>query len=397
MELGLTRLGNILLSPASYIYHQYGASMKLAWPIIENKLSEEDEKLIKTIQGNWTALLFFISLLSSTLFVVLEMFIISAFSPKSLNLWVLLALVIFAIVFYSASLPKARLWGEGMRQIFDLHIKDVFSSLGMDELKNLTPASPKFKSQQESVFSWLAYGGGWEEHYQAEETWYTKPAALWPKLIHPEFLKVEALPRFTNRKWFVEDGKYYEQNVTYFFTVTNTSTGENPLSGKESYLLIQDAGVSPPNEVEGDMFEVSNGRNKNIKIKGIKQVGRPAGLLFLLGEIPPGSSRNLTYSFDSVFARIETNLPDADIQICKNKNEQYIEVCISGGIKKGKFLKIELLNDEDTKLNRYLIPIKSGKMTPNKISTTITIQPRGLHWRFDGDLLKVDKLRILVD
>lgn len=44
-ELGLTRLGNLLISPASYVTYQYGANLEILWPVLEEKLKDEDKPL----------------------------------------------------------------------------------------------------------------------------------------------------------------------------------------------------------------------------------------------------------------------------------------------------------------------------------------------------------------
>jgi hypothetical protein len=54
-DLAPTRLGNILLSPASYTYRQYGARLDTIWPILARKI---DADFRKQIDGEMEAIIF---------------------------------------------------------------------------------------------------------------------------------------------------------------------------------------------------------------------------------------------------------------------------------------------------------------------------------------------------
>jgi hypothetical protein len=381
-ELGLTRLGNILLNPSSYVAHQYGASIQLAWPILREKLADDD-KTVKAIQGNWTALQFFTSLYGLLIVVAIELIIVTALAGKNMDLWQIVALLAFAAVFYYTSLEEARQWGRGMRRIFDAHIKEIFSDLGMDGLKDLTPASKNHHSTMEAVLQWLAYGAILGEKIKPHGEWYkAEPVPApeeWPRLKHPEFLHVQSIPRSESQGLYTKkDGRDHlriGKTVEYLFAVTNTSTGENPLSGKEAYLLVQDAGVTPPSTVSGHLSRLRKGVNspvfEEIPVQGRRQEGQPAGVLFPLGSVPPGSSRVLTYSYDSVLARLKVGIKIKNIELGKNKTEQYIDIFPEQLLAETVTdLEVEMLDDDHTILSLYvdLHPKQPGNPPKGKLS-----------------------------
>ena len=360
-ELGLTRLGNLLLNPSSYVAHQYGASMQLAWPILQGKLNDDDKNL-KSVQGNWTALLFFSSLYGLLIFIAIELICVSFFGGQGIDVWQIVVLLAFAGICYYASLEEARQWGGGMRHVFDSHVREFFADLGMDGLKDLTPASSEFNSSWEDVLSWLAYGAVGGDEYLPQQKWYVadpKPVPEeWPKLKKPAFLNVEVFPRFTRKEQFSKkDGEAYicvEKTVEYLFAVTNASTGENPLSGKEAYLLIQDDGVTPPDTVAGTLSSPGNDNASpafgEIPIQGKRKAGKPAGVLFPLGDVPPGSSRVLTYSFDSVLAKVTLDVEINRVELGKDTHGQFMDI-FPGPIAQEASLHIEMLDDAQTILN----------------------------------------------
>ena len=403
-ELGLTRLGNLLQSPASYVYHQYGVSLKLAWPIISKDL-KDDDKGIKSIQGNWTSLLFFTSLYTIIIFIIMELIFISAIGGEALNIWSVLILLVFAAVCYSTSLVKARSWGEGMREIFDLHIRELYLGLGLEGLKDLTPHDAEFKENWADVFSWLAYGALPLDKKYSKEEWYapkSNPSVeTWPKLKHPMFLQVEALPRLIKNEGFLKkigrDNIYFNKTVEYFFALTNSSSGEEQLPGKEVYFLVQDIGVTLPEEVPASLSGFGKDNKPpaftDVTVIGRKQAGKPAGLLFPLGEISPGSSKVLKYSFNSALAKIDTSLKIGDIKSGANASIDFLDFYLEQDAQKG-FLGVELLDDEGLILKGRveLFPSLEGTYPPEK---EISTDNRKGKWVLDIPE-KTEKIRVFL-
>ncbi len=406
-ELGLTKLGNLLLNPSYYVAYQYGASMQLAWPIIHEKLTDDD-KTVKAIQGNWTALLFFTSLYGLLIFVAIELISVAALGGKSIDLWQIIVLLIFAGVFYYTSLEEARQWGRGMRRIFDSHIKEAFTDLGMEGLKDLTPASEGYNSKWEAVLCWLAYGAIRGDDFRPQKEWYKADPAPepWPKLKYPEFLHVEAIPRSTSKELFSKkDGKEHlliGKTVEYLFAVTNTSTGENPLSGKEAYLLVQDDGVTPPSTITGHLSRLNKGNTSpafgEIPIKGRRVPGKPAGVLFPLGNVPPGSSRVLTYSFDdSVLARVAVSIKIKKFELGENKIEQFIDIFPEHLTpNSGASIKIELLDDSYAGLNSYA-KLYIGQPAPLLVKGVLSEGNRAGDWSLNSMSNGLVKIRLILD
>lgn len=398
-ELGLTGLGNILLNPASYIKHQYGVSMQLAWPFIQERLLDDNKKL-KTVQGNWVSLQFFTSLSGLFILVAIEIILTGRLFVNQL-LQIATLMIFFGICHYVA-LEKARQWGRGIRRIFDSHIKEVFTDLGMEALKDLTPASENFKSNWENVMGWLAYGPITVFDYRPQKTWYKADTPQeWPKLKHPEFLKVESLPRFSKEIMVSPkvDGAYV--SIEYLFAITNLSTGENPLSGKDSYLIIQDDGMEPPDIVMGKLLKPKTNRTSidfdETDVMGKLQHGKPPGLLFLMGEIPPGSSCVLKYSIVSRILAVKSTVLIEKIE--HNKSQQTAQTFIDIFPKKteGKSnidLEVEILDDTKSTLNSIAELIPAPPDTKTTHEGERSSNQRSATWHLPLYSGKPEKIRI---
>jgi hypothetical protein len=200
-EIGLTRLGDLLLCTPSYVSHQYGASMQLVWPILRDKL-QDDDKTVKSIQSNWTALQFFTSLYGILILLVVEILMVAVLGGKAANPWHLVGLLFFAGISYYASLGEARAWDSEVRHIFDSHIPEFFSDFRMDGLQDLNPASSDFKSNWKDVLCWLAYGAIRPDIFKPKPAWYKTETALKPDQTQtvktPEKINVTTLSTSVN-------------------------------------------------------------------------------------------------------------------------------------------------------------------------------------------------------
>jgi hypothetical protein len=367
-ELALTKLGNHLLNPSSYIAHQYGMHMRMVWPIILEKLPD-DNKTLKLLQGNWTSILFFTSLQGLLFFVSIELIVVTAFVGKVINLWQIAGLLILVALCYYTAREKALQWGRGMRHLFDSHAREVFTDMGMDALKDLNPSSVEYKERWTEVLKWLAYGAIRNFQFTAKTDWYKKDTSAsspkLPQLKHPEFLKVETLPPYISNEMFCrKDGNIFicvEQTAHYLFAVTNTSIGENPLTGKDAYLLVQDDSVLPPETVVGYISKLRQNwklQFDQIVVIGKRQQGNPAGVLFPLGNLPPGASIVLTYTLDSSIAKVTAEFEISNVILQKSKTEKppeyFVDVIPSITKQPQKAtITIKIPEDAQKKVNPY--------------------------------------------
>ena len=152
-DIAPTRLGNILLSPASYTYRQYGARLDTIWPILFRKL--DDEELSKQITGEMEAITFLATMSILSVLMAFEMALVVVWFGDSW--WSLLwspLLLLVAIVFYYVTFPKARAWGLGIRTAFDQHLDLAAKGLG---LRDLTDPLEKQQRWRE-ISAWLSIG-----------------------------------------------------------------------------------------------------------------------------------------------------------------------------------------------------------------------------------------------
>jgi hypothetical protein len=327
-EIGLSKLGNLLISPASYVSHQYGASMDLIWPIIHEKVGDDD-KTVGILQGNWTSLQFFSSLQVLLVIVSLELLSIFVFLGGHMPWLPILALLLGAGICYYLSLDKALQWGRSVRRVFDSHMKDVFPELGMNGLKDITPSAEKLKNYMKDISNWLAYGamgkGG-----NANEEWYkiptVPPPETWPKLKYPAFLSVESVKSITGPLLQTEPSGYlyFEKQVDYMFAISNTNSGEYSVTGENAYLLVQDKGIVSPATVKGTLSETQQQGNsirfKVLHVLGVLQAKEPPSLLFPLDNIAPGHSRILRFSCQTpASARVKLDKTKLSMEVLPNK------------------------------------------------------------------------------
>lgn len=409
-ELGLTKLGNLLLSPSSYVAHQYGTSLHLVWPIIQTKL-KDDNKIYKSAQTNWTSLLFFTSLFGVLILIALELVLLLILGGAKPDIAQIITLLFFAYVCLYASLDKSRQWGRAIRYLFDVHAREVFVDLGMEGLKDLKPADiDQYRSRWQEVLGWLAYGAIRENQFPPDKKWYTADSPApepekWPQVKHPDILKVESMKQFTGREMYSKNnGRSHlciEKTVDYFFAVTNISSGEKPLSARDAYLLVQDAGVSPPQAVVGKTGKQKTSKGVAIleetNVTGKRQEGKPPGLLFPLGTIQPGASRVLTYSLDSTLASVTINPKVKSVTPGKNTVEnivvRYIDIIPENWRKNtGVKLTVKALDDSQSKLNVFL-NMYAENVLLKKVPGALSEDKRECTWIFSAPE-NVDRVRV---
>lgn len=404
-ELALSRLGNLLMSAPSYIYHQYGASMQLAWPVLQEHLSGDDNTS-KAIQKNWDSLGFFANLYGLLILVAIEVILAVGWGMTSSEILQMLLLVASAALCYSASLEKARQWGKAMRRAFDSHLKDVFDDLGMLALKDLTPASKDLQPSWRNVMGWLAYGAHEEFKYKAQPTWY-KPASSPPKLTYPGFLEVKLLAQELGSKTSIRRHNNRSASLTrplrYLFGITNIGKGVVPPSGREAYLLVEDRTAILPPGLTGHLYKQRRGHSLAyfpFHVKGTRQAGDPDCLLFPLGDIPAGCSCILEYSVDS---RIGTVAADVDLDKVSIRSsnrgcaaDQFLDASLK---KNGKSmrakLQVQLLGDSPWEMNSIAELVPAAGEKPEKLPGVA--ESKSLYtWEFPVKTIRHRTIRIIL-
>jgi hypothetical protein len=142
------------------------------------------------------------------------------------------------------------------------------------------------------------------------------------------------------------------------FAVTNTSSGENPLAGKDSFILIRDKDISLPAQVNGRLLKTKYGGAtlsfERIDVLGQRQSGDPDGLLFPLGEIAPGHSRVLGYSLEFQIATVASNVAIEKIELKPSElgSEEFIDISLKQLTQAQVVdLSVEMIDDSTVPLN----------------------------------------------
>ena len=106
-DIAPTRLGNILLSPASYTYRQYGARLDTIWPILFRKI--DDKELSKQITGEMEAITFLATMSILSVLMALEMALVVVWVGDSwwTFLWSPVLLLIAMVFYYVTFQPTA--------------------------------------------------------------------------------------------------------------------------------------------------------------------------------------------------------------------------------------------------------------------------------------------------
>ena len=303
-DIAPTRLGNILLSPASYTYRQYGARLNTIWPILERKVNEE---LRKQITGEMEAITFLATMSILSVLIALEMVLVVVWFGDSW--WSLLwcpVLLLVALVFYYVTFPKARAWGLGIRTAFDQHL-----DLAADELGLMKLTDPEEKQQRwRDVSAWLSIGAlrkpspGMtiktpppEAPLRAQGTnWYKAPAAAAEPLSvkHPPNVTVsahsEVVATWPNIPLPNGGWQLAGREIIYVIAVTNE--GKKPVKGTSLRVMDTRLPVLPV-KVFGDIGSTGGSMPEGLPLPA--DLDSPQSLLWLLPPIAAGETKVLRY------------------------------------------------------------------------------------------------------
>jgi hypothetical protein len=315
-DIAPTRLGNILLSPASYTYRQYGARLDTIWPILVRKVT--DEELRKQITGEMEAITFLATMSVLSVLLALEMFLVVVWFGDSW--WSVVwfpVLLLVATVFYYVTFPKARAWGLGIRTAFDQHLDLAADALGLLGLKELT--DPLEKQQRwRDVSAWLSIGALRKPSpnmiintkttdedaplLASDKKWYRAAAPLTVK--YPPNVTVsphsEVIAKWSNMTLF--DGQAWRlagQEIVYIIAVTNQ--GEEPVIGT-SLQIVDTRLPALPVKVFGTLGPPGGSRLEGLPLPANPDSPQPQTLLWFLQSIPAGETQVLRYQVRSDYS-----------------------------------------------------------------------------------------------
>lgn len=309
-DLVPTRLGNILLSPASYTYRQYGARLATIWPVLASAV---DDKVREKITGEMEAITFLATMSILSSLVALEMALVVVWFGDSLwsLLWCLL-LLLFAIVFYYVTFPKARAWGLGIRIAFDQHLDLAREELGLQKLTD----PEKNQQRWREVSAWLSIGALRKPSPGAEiitdretdelpwlaqkSSWYQAPAAAAKPLTvrspsnvavsdHSAVFAKWPLMRGDGQSW-----RLAGQEIAYVIAVTNQ--GDDRVKGT-SLQIVDTRLLALPVKVIGAL-----GSTEGSELEGLPLPAAPDSPQSLLWFMPPilaGETKVLRYQVRS--------------------------------------------------------------------------------------------------
>lgn len=318
-DLVSMKLGNILLSPASYTYRQYGARLDTIWPILAKKV---DKDFVANIDSEMESITFLATMSVLSLFVAVEAIPVTIYFANSYKylLWFPVLLVL-AFVFYYATFPKARAWGMGIRAAFDQSLALAAKELGLRELDD-----PLARQQQwREVSAWLSIGAlrnrppedlgldiparalvantdpaPADFHMKAQDPlWYKKAgdAASPVTVKKPENISVSVhqavvddpdAGSVTNQLW--RKGR----QIHYVLAATNS--GKKPVAG--AYLQVTDERLPAlPTTVNGNLGAATGDAQEGICLPA--SAGQPDSLLWFLPPIPAAGTVVLRYELNS--------------------------------------------------------------------------------------------------
>lgn len=300
-DLAPTRLGNILLSPASYTYRQYGARLDTIWPILARKI---DADFRKQIDGEMEAIIFLATMSVLSVVAALELALVLAWFGDSWWSWLWCpVLVLAAMVFYYATFPKARAWGLGIRTAFDQYLDLAAKELSLRD--DLTDPQKKQKRWRE-VSGWLSIGIlrvppdslGFKEPQETNKPlstpkldWYEAPKAVNPLTVkNPPNVAVSDYSAVTaewpNTLVSAQSWRSAGQEIAYVIAVTNQ--GKEPVTG--THLQVVDTRLPVlPVRVATD----SGSGMKNVSLSDA--TGNTPTLLWFLPPIAAGETEVLDY------------------------------------------------------------------------------------------------------
>ena len=301
-DLAPTRLGNILLSPASYTYRQYGARLDTIWPILARKI---DADFRKQIDGEMEAIIFLATMSVLSVVAALELALALAWFGDSWWSWLWCpVLVLAAIVFYYATFPKARAWGLGIRTAFDQDLALAAKELGLRD--DLTDPQEKQKRWRE-VSGWLSIGIlrvppdsrlVFKEPQEEDKPlatpqldWYETPKAAKPLTVkYPPNVTVSSHSAVTD-EWpntLVSERSWRSAGQEMAYVIAVTNQGEQRVKG--THLQVVDTRL-PLLPVSVSADSGSGGEGVSLP----DATGNPPPLLLFLPPIAAGETHVLRY------------------------------------------------------------------------------------------------------
>jgi hypothetical protein len=310
LELAPTRLGNILLSAASYTLCQYGAHLNTLWPVMDVILEAEDKELRSRLRESRGALTFLASLTVLLAAVAVELVVAGLVFTRPLYPVVgTPTALLAAYAVYRAALHKAQAWGREVRTAFDLYLDAVAKKLGLRER-----ARHEFKVRRErweGVSEWLAYGATFAElSAKQDKHWYVAPPVI-PRVLHSPTISVDGRCELEEGTDSTSAGTRMTRWVKghYRYYITNSERGKSAHGAGGAFLVVTDPRM--PNvkqRVEGTLTP----RGQEI-VADWSSKTEPT-LFWDLGYVPAVSSRVLDYTafHDLVEVEVSAIKPDTN-------------------------------------------------------------------------------------
>jgi len=326
--LAPTRLGNILLSAASYTLHQYGVHLDTLWPAMDLVLQKENADLQRRLKENQDAMNFLGSLTILLAIVAVEVMAIQLILQ---HLWLAVGgpavILIGAYIAYSAAVQKARTWSRDVRFAFDLYLDTVAGKLGLRSLP--VQSFKERKERWEAVSRWLAYGGtqfgeSWEQPL-LEADWFREPPAEFRfELQYPPTVSVQSRVQIERKETRTRTTEHsFGQVASYLFIITNLDSGEHALTATGVYLIVIDSRFSTILSPMQGRLSSSGPQSGSDIVVGEVLSSNPSILLWPLGNLQPHASCILQYSVrDEVIVEVVPN--DISIESFFEKDDRFV-------------------------------------------------------------------------
>ncbi|MCB0254074.1 MAG: hypothetical protein H6649_02280 [Caldilineae bacterium] len=313
-----TRLGNILLNPASYAKHQYGVHLNTIWPIMSLALKNDDPELFGNVSEGSSRYTFLAVVAVLLLAVAVELLIVGLVVVEPLQYLLETALLaILAYLVYLATCKEAIGWAINVRAALDTHLDAVADKLQLRKLP--LQSYLERKERWQNVSQWLAYGGTHFEDYRTPEpdpTWYVAPVATSPgfEVMAPPNVDINTKrllqrtgipdPDHPKTKWV------FGTVAHYVHLVTTPNTENTHRTARVMYLSVSDRQFAQDQIVQGTL---SPG-NQVLTAKAL--AGDDRTLIWNIGNIHPNSSFVLDYQVIYSVA-LEVEIKPVDTDNCK--------------------------------------------------------------------------------
>ena len=291
--LGLTRLGNVLLSVASYTSAQYGVHLESLWTVMDLVLKTKDPDLHGRLRDGQEALIFLASLTVLLGVVAVEVAVIHLAAQQPLQaLWALVLIAVAGAV-YSAATQKALARSRDIRAAFDLYLDAMAQQLGLHALDT------RSKQSWRAVSEWLVF---YEDNARQVE-WYTPDPE--PAVSHSPMISVQKRSITADRtKTWSNACRSYGLAIDYLFTISYAGGAASNLPAQGCFLLVSDSRIQRiPAQLEAATatrgcadVELMHAQLTRQAITGMWQDGCPPALYWPIGSVPAGGSCTLRYT-----------------------------------------------------------------------------------------------------